>query len=78
MTKVTEAQRVKKMMDNLSAEDNQGLSYGVMEGYISGDTGDVEFDNAIKHARLHLETISSKLADFGNEVDSGKYDQYLD
>lgn len=66
-----------RMIDNLSAVEHQGLSYGIMEGYIKEGTSDEVLDNAIKLARENLEIIQSKLNEFEEEIEKGNYSEYF-
>ena len=72
-----EEKHIIRMIDNLSAVEHKGLSYGVMEGYIKEGTSDEELDNAIKLARENLEIVGSKLSEFEDEIEKGKYSEYL-
>lgn len=72
-----EEKYITRMIDNLSVMENEGLSYGIMEGYIKEGTSDEVLDNAIKKARENLEVVYNKLREFEEEIDKGKYSEYL-
>ena len=48
-----EEKYITRMIDNLSAMENEGLSYGIMEGYIKEGTSDEVLDNVSKkHVKI--------------------------
>lgn len=77
MSKLTDTQ-IRVMIGNLEQLESEGLSYGIMEGYIVSGTGDEVLDQAIKDTRDNLAIVYSKLMDFEEEIEKGKYDEYFD